>query len=214
MALTIAGDNLESTNLTLLDATPVTIATEGEGAPYRVKQNDDFIVTTTAIVSSSVYRLGPRIPTNARIKAVTIYAKGVDSNSTATAAADINLIFSDAPVGGLAAGSPVLDGTPVSNANLIPTSALTGATTTIATYASPNKMFGAAYLLVGNSAAAKTTDITFLNSFTPQMAQQPLWKALGYTQDPGGFVDFFVVMTANAATAAAGVIYIRATYSV
>lgn len=214
MALTPAGDILESATLTALNTLPISVPSKGEGAVFESKVNDDLITTTVAIVQNSTYHMGPRLPTNAKLKKVTIYAKGIDSNATAAVAADINLIFSDAPTGGIAAGAPVDDGTTLANANQIPTSALTGATTTIASYTSPNKMFASAYVLVANAGAAKTTDLTFNNTYTPAMTQQPLWKALGYTQDPGGFLDFFFVITAAASTAAAGTIYMKVEYCV
>lgn len=213
MALTPAGDILESPTLTLLNAVPVTVPTMGEGAAFAPKQNEDTISPTVAVVQNSTYHMGPRLPTNAKLKAVELYAKGIDSNATAAVAADINLIFSDAPVGGIAAGQPVEDGTTVANANTIPTSALTGATTTIPLYASPNKMFGSAVVLVNNAGAFKTQDLTYINTFTPAMKQLPLWKALGFTQDPGGFFDFFFVVTTAPSTAAAGTISLKATYA-
>lgn len=214
MALTPAGDILESSTLTLLNATPVTVPTMGEGAAASMKQNDDVITTTAAaIVSSSTYHMGPRIPTNAKLKSVELYAKSVDTNATSACAADINLIFSNAPLGGIAAGAPVEDGTTKDNAYTIPTSALTGATTTIAAYSSPNKMFGAAVVLNNNSGAYKTQDLTYANTFTPAMKQLPLWKALGFSQDPGGFFDFFLVITTAPSTAGTGTIHLKASYA-
>ncbi len=213
MTLTAAGDILESQNLINLNNPPILIPTEGEGAAYRVKNNEDFISVTAAIVQYSTYTLGPRIPTNAKIKKVELLTKGIDTNGTATAALDINLIFSDAPLGGIVAGVPSNDGTPPSYAGLIPTSALTGATTTITAYASPNKMFGSAKVLP-NSGTLTVQDITYLNSFTFAMTQIPIWDALGFTQDPGGFFNFFCVNTAAVATAAVGTLGLKVSYSV
>src|ERR1700728_4800860 len=107
MTLTAAGDILESAALINLDVPPVLVPTGGEGAPYRLFSNEDIISPTAANVQFSTYTLGPRIPTNAKVKKVEIYGKGVDSNATAAAAFDVNLIFSDAPLGGIAAGMPV-----------------------------------------------------------------------------------------------------------
>ena len=214
MTLTAAGDILESPGLINLDVPPVLVPTMGEGAPARMWSNDDFVVTTTSVAQYSTYTIGPRIPTNAKIKKVELYTKGIDSNSTATAALDINLIFSDAPLGGIAAGMPVNDGTTATNAGQIPTSALTGAVTSITAYASPNKLFGSAIVLP-NSGTATLQDITFKNTaYTFAATQLPIWDFLGFTQDPGGYFNFFCVNTAAVATAAAGVLGLRVSYAV
>ena len=214
MTLNAAGDILESAGLINLNVPPVLIPTSGEGASARLFSNEDIISPTAANVQFSTYTLGPRIPTNAKLKKLESYVKGVDSNATAAVAMDINLIFSDAPLGGIAAGMPVNDGTPASYAGQIPTSALTGAVTTTTAYASPNKMFGTSQVLVANSGAYKLTDLTYAGTFTPAMSQLPLWDALGFTQDPGGFFNFFLVIETAASTAAAGTIMLRATYAV
>lgn len=214
MTLTAAGDILESANLINLNVPPVLIPTSGEGGAYWMKRNEDLILPTAANVQFSTYTLGPRIPTNAKIKKVQVYAKGIDSNATAAVAMDFNLIFSDAPLGGIAAGMPVNDGTVSSNAGMIPTSALTGALTSITAYASPNKMFGSSVVPVANSGAYKLTDITFANTFTFAMTQLPIWDALGFAQDPGGFFNFFVVVETASSTAAAGQLAILVDYSV
>lgn len=214
MTLTAAGDILESAGLVNLNVPPVLIPTRGEGAAFKALQNEDFVSPTAANVQFSTYTLGPRIPTNARIKKVEIYGKGIDTNATAAFAVDVNLIFSDAPLGGIAAGAPINDGTTAANAGLIPTSALTGATTSITAYSSPNKMFGSAILPVANAGAFKLTDITHQNTFTFAMRQLPIWDALGFTQDPGGFFNFFVVCETASSTAAAGTLGMIVSYAI
>ena len=214
MTLTAAGDILESQGLINLNDPPVLIPSAGEGAPVRLFSNEDIISPTAANVQFSTYTVGPRIPTNAKIKKVEIYAKGIDSNATAAVAMDINLIFSDAPLGGINAGAPVLDGTTQTNAGMIPTSALTGATTSITAYGSPNKMFGSSVVPVANNGAYKLTDVTFANTFTPAMSQLPIWDALGFTVDPGGYFNFFLVVETASSTAAAGTIMMKVSYAV
>lgn len=201
MSLTAAGDILESAVLTNLAATPPVVATSGEGAKARTNRGEDYVTTTSAIVQNSTYLLGPRIPTNAKIKKVSVFGKSIDTNATSAGAADINVIFSDAPNGGLAANPAVLDGTSATNASQIPTSAFTGATTSMTAYSSPNKLFGSAYVLNGNSGAVKNTDQTFVNGYTFAATLAPFWNFLGYTSDPGGFINFFVVITTAPSTA-------------
>ena len=70
MTLTAAGDILESAQLVNLDVPPVLIPTSGEGAPAQLFTNEDIISPTSANVQFSTYTLGPRIPTNAKIKKV------------------------------------------------------------------------------------------------------------------------------------------------
>jgi hypothetical protein len=214
MTLTAAGDILESTQLINLDVPPISIPTSGEGGAHRLHSNEDIISPTAANVQFSTYTMGPRIPTNAKLKKLELYGKGIDSNATAAVAMDINLIFSDAPLGGIAAGQPVNDGTPSSLAGQIPTSALTGSVTTITAYSSPNKMFGSSFVPVANNGAYKLTDITFQNTFTVAMSQLPLWDALGWTSDPGGFFNFFLVIETAANTAAAGTLMMKASYAI
>lgn len=214
MTLTAAGDILESTTLIGMNVPPVLVPTSGEGAPHRLFSNEDIISPTASNVQFSTYTLGPRIPTNAKIKKVEIYGKGIDSNATAAFAIDINLIFSDAPLGGIAAGVPVDDGTTFTNAGLIPTSALTGATTSITAYASPNKMFGSSFVPVANNGAFKLSDVTFQNTFTPAMSQLPIWDALGFTVDPGGYFNFFLVCETASSTAATGTLMMKVSYAV
>jgi hypothetical protein len=206
MTLTAAGDILESAILVGLNNPPLLIPTRGEGASAEIFQQDDIILPTAANVQYSTYTMGPRIPTNAKIKKVSLYGKGIDSNSTAAVAMDINLIFSDAPIGGIAAGEGTNDGTTYANAGQIPTSSLNGTTTSITAYASPNKMFGSSIVPVANSGAYKIQEITYANSFTYADRFLPIWDVLGYTQDPGGFFNFFLVCETAASTAAAGVL--------
>jgi len=214
MTLTAAGDILESATLVNLSTMPVLVPTMGEGARYDVKENEDYVAPTASNVQYSTYTLGPRIPTNAKIKSVSAYCKGVDSNGTAAFAADINLIFSDAPLGGIAAGTPTLDGTSSSYAGQIPTSTLNGTVTSITAYASPNKMFGSAVTLAGNSGAVKIQELTYLNTFLFAHRQLPIWDVLGFTQDPGGFLNFFVVCTTASNTAATGILGLKVAYAI
>lgn len=214
MSLTAAGDILESSTLVNLNSPPVLVPTAGEGASCKLYQNEDLVLPTAANVQFSTYTLGPRIPTNARIKKVQMYGKGIDTNATAAVAVDVNLIFSDAPLGGIAAGMPVNDGTDYVNAGQIPKSTLDGTTTSITAYSSPNKMFGSGVVAVNNAGAYKVQDLTYANIFTFAMRQMPLFEALGYTQDPGGFFDFFVVVETASSTAAAGVLGLIVDYAV
>lgn len=212
MTLTAAGDILESSLLVNLNNPPVSVPSAGEGAAQKINQAEDSVAVTSANVQFSTYTIGPRIPTYAKIKKVSLYTKGIDTNASSTCTYDINVIFSDAPLGGIVAGQPVTDGTSQAYAGQIPTSALTGAVTTITAYASPNKMFGSGVTLAA-SGASDLQDVTFKNTFTFAHRTLPLWDVLGFTQDPGGLFNFFIVQEANSATAAAGTLGLIVDYA-
>ena len=204
MALTPAGDIKESSTLTQLGNVPVTVQTSGEGSVGDLIENEDLVAVTAANVLNSVYYVGPRLPTTAKVKKVQMYGTGIDSNATAGVRYDVNLIFSDAPVGGLAGNAPVLDGTSISYANQIPTTSLNGTVTSVASYTNPNKMFGTAVTPVNNSGAFKLQELTHVGTFTFAMRQIPLWSVLGFPQDPGGYLNFFIVESTASSTAAVG----------
>lgn len=215
MSLVAAGDILESYTLTHLNNPPVLVPTAGEGASARLYRNEDFLSPTAANVQYSTYTLGPRIPTNAKIKKVQMYGHNIDTNATATFAVDVNLIFSDAPIGGIVAGTPVNDGTDYVNAGQIPTSAKDGTTTSITAYSSPNRLFGSAIVANGNGGAKLFQEITFADGFLFSWTQLPIWDVLGFTQDPGGFFNFFLVcVTASGTPSGAGVLGLTVDYVV
>lgn len=200
-----------------LDAQPIIVATTGEGASGNSLTQQDQVAHTSAFGSAAKNASRQcRFPVAAKVKHVYLYTKGLDSNATATGTVDVNIAFSDSTT----------DGTPVGGQGLIPQSALTGAVTTLASYTSPNKMFGSGVALA-NSGAVKYTEVTYQNTYTPALALQPMWAVLGGTgafsaapfnagggfaqqggsgqiDAPGGFFDVLVVVAATAATAATG----------
>lgn len=212
-------ETLLSNNITNLDATPIVVQTSGEGSPGETKGQGDQVAHTSAFGSATKNTSRQcRFSVTAKVKHVYVYTSGLDSNAAATLTLDINVAFSD----------DTRDGTPVGGQSLIPQSARTGAVTTLAAYTSANKMFGVAYP-VANSGAVKYTEVTYLNTFTPALALQPMWAVLGgsgafsaapfnagggFAQQggsgqidaPGGFFDILFVTAATAATAAVGVI--------
>ena len=209
---------LASVNITNLDAQPIVVQTTGEGAAGVMFVQTDQVAHTSAFGSATKNTSRQsRFPVAAKVKHVYIHGKGIDSNATAACAVDINIAFSDSTT----------DGTPIGGQALIPQSALTGAVTSAATYTSPNKMFGSAYVVEANSGAFKYTEVTYLNTYTPALALQPMWAVLGGTgafsaapfnagggfaqqggsgqiDAPGGFFDVLISVQATASTAATG----------
>lgn len=209
---------LSSVAITNLDSFPIVVPTSGEGGQGDMVVQQDQVAHTSAYGSALKNASRQcRFPVTAKVKHVYLYGKGLDSNATAAMSVDINVAFSDSTV----------DGTPVGGQAQIPQSALTGAVTTLASYTSPNKMFGSTYLPENNSGAVKYTEVTYQNTYTPLLAQQPMWAVLGGTgaataapfnagggfaqqggsgqiDSPGGFFDILIVVAATATTAATG----------
>lgn len=209
---------LKSAVITNLDAQPIVVATSGEGAFGSINGQTDNVAHTSAFGSATGNASRQcRFPVTAKVKHVYVYGKGLDSNATAAMAIDINVAFSDSTT----------DGTPIGGQALIPAAAFTGAVTSLAAYSSPNKLFGSAYVAEANAGAVKYTEVTYLNTFTPVMANAPMWANLGGTgnasaapfaagggfaqqggsnqiDNPGGYFDLLLVVQATASTAATG----------
>lgn len=158
---------LKSVQITNLDSQPIVPTQTGESAPADLRTLTGVVAALTGDTTASVYKM-VRIPTNAKVKHVWVYGEVATAGS-----ADLNVAFSDSTT----------DGTPVSLQGTIPQVA-----------SANNKLFGAAQSLV---LAGVNTEFTYANTFTPTMSNEELWKALGYTDDPGGFFDLqFNVTTA------------------
>ena len=222
----MAGPSLSTSsgNVIAMDTVPVLQLTAGEGKPGELQVQDDYIhVTTNMLATLQGWRLC-RIPTAAKVKRLEwMFDAIVDTSSTQALSFDINVMFSDSTV----------DGTPYALQGLIPTSANTGATTTAATYSSPNILFGTV-TLSGNDVNApplvnllyQPIEATFGSSAAGALynsmirTQTPLYELLGfvnaqgYPADPGGYFDIYFATKVAAATAAAGNLFVRCEYVV
>ena len=212
----MANDNVKSQSITNLDASPIVPNSAAQGAAGRKVTVDDWVAATAAGLNSSGswYKI-VRVPTGAIIKSVKVATdKAPDAASAKTVAFDVNLIFSDAAV-------PSFDGTPSWYQGLIPTTANTGGTTTIASYSSPNKIFGQ-FIESSNTAAYGPTDLVFNGIGTTYnfsgITQQPLWQTFGFTDgrgnpaDPGGYFDLMLYVATGATTGQACNIYAQVDY--
>lgn len=214
-------EQLKSTSITNLDATPIVFPTVGEGAGGQLRVKTDVVSPTTAIATFATYRLA-RIPTNSKVKKVQLYTSGGDS-TTAPAGMDVNIAFSDSTA----------DGTPVSFIGTIPSSkhdgtslafnGTTGYSTAYTNSGTGNKLFGIG-ITQGSAGATLNREITFANvtsgvGFRPTDRDDDLWNVLGFTNfagtghDPGGFFDFLIVMN-TVGTPAAGTFAIECDYVV
>lgn len=208
-------DTIKSLSITNIDAVPFQVMGPGQGGIGRpVTVADWCAATATGLqATGSTYRLA-RIPSHAVLQSVVIATdKAPDAASAKTVAFDLNVAFSDS----------VQDGTPVFLQGLIPTSANTGGTTTVAAYSSPNKMFGT-LIETSNTVAYGPTDIVFNGIGTTYnfsgLVQQPLWQTFGFTNaigspaDPGGYFDLLALVITAATTGQACNIYTRITYTI
>lgn len=204
---------LESSILTNLNSLPIQVPTKGEGASSILFTSEDFIVVNSNgdMAVDSYYIMGPRIPTNAKIKKVEAYSSGNNGNNSASL--DVNVIFSDAPSGGLAGGVSVSDGTRPDLAGQIPTAANDGTVTSLALYSNPNILFGSFVI-----SATNWTDLTFATGVSLYVFEDcllPLWKKFGFTQDPGGFFNFaLVVNSGSGGISGSATTGLRVTYAV
>jgi hypothetical protein len=213
----MAKDTVLSQSITNLDNTapPYLANSAGQGAAGRVIEVDDWVAATAAGLGTagSYYKL-VRVPTGAIIKSVEIATdKAPDSGASKLIAFDLNWIFSDSTI----------DGTQASLQGLIPTTGNTGATTTIATYSSPNKMYGQ-FLETSNTLAYGPTNLVFNGIGTTYnflgLTQQPLWQTFGFVDgrgnpaDPNGYFDLLLYVATAAGTAQACNIYAKVTYAI
>jgi hypothetical protein len=215
----MTAENLDSVNITNLDAQPIVIQSQGEGAVGNEFIQTDTVNHTTNFGSATKNSSRQcRIPVEAKIKRVWMYTTGLDSSSAQTITLDVNLSFSDS----------LYDETAPALQSQIPQSGLTGAITTLTSYSSPNKMFGAA-LTVAASGAVQFTEVTYKNLWTPALGLLPAWAAMGgsgaataavqtagggFAQQggsgqicsPGGWFDLLIVTAHTATTNATGTI--------
>jgi hypothetical protein len=207
----MAAENLKSTSITNLDSTPAIANTRGSGASAYTYNVDDTVAATAAglAATASTYRMC-RIPVEAKIKSLSLaVSTGLDTNASPTLVFDLNLAFSDSTT----------DGTPQTVTGQIPTSANTGATTTVGTYSSPNLLFGQTTGTQAKTTFVKTaTSLTFNgvgSNYAITFPQTELWSLFGFTNpysvalDCGGFFDLLLYTSTGAATGVAGTIYAK-----
>lgn len=226
----MAVDVAKSIQVTNLDAwngppTPLQISASGEWGPGHLLEIDGYCTANATNIhggTGNTYRLC-RFPVVAKIKTVEVQSTVLDSGATQTLALDFNVAFSDSTG----------DGTNVNNQGQIPTTAGGGAVTSIATYSSPNKLWGT-ITQSGSNVGISLTNITFNGTnFTSTTLTNtlvvpykygytniPLWELFtfvngqGYAAQPDGYFDLLAYNSAVAATGAAGNLWGRVTYVV
>lgn len=166
---------LKSTPITNLDTIPVTPNTTGEGAPGYLRSSEGFVTAVAADAAGSTYRL-VRVPSNAKIKAVTFRSEAQGAGKV-----QLSAYYSDSTV----------DGTAVANQGLVVPS--TGA----AFFADDIDCASAVTPVdkLGTGTAP---------GWNMSMWNTPLWSALGLTSDPGGYIDVVAVVHTTAITTGTG----------
>ena len=203
----MANDTVKSVSITNLDTVPIIKPNAGAGGLGRTIAVDDYCTATAAGLQSagSWYKL-VRIPTWALVKSVKLAADS-GPNLSGALAVDLNLVFSDSAD----------DGTPTWLQGLIPQSGNTGSTTTIASYTTPNKIFGtwkptaAATLIEPTELVLNGLGSAY--ALTGGFMNLPLYQLFGFTDgrgepsDPGGYFDLMAYVATGATTGAACNIY-------
>ena len=202
-------DTTKSTSITNLDTVPIIKPTAGAGGLARSVTIDDYCAATAAGLQSagSWYKL-VRVPTWVLVKSVEV-AADTGPNLNGSLAIDLNWVFSDSAD----------DGTPVWLQGLIPTSANTGGTTTIASYSSPNKMYGT-WKPAASASLIEPTQEIFNGlganyALTGGFMNLPLYQIFGFTDgrgepsDPGGYFDLMAYVATGATTGGACNIYAK-----
>lgn len=182
----MVADTVKSASITNLDGTTVLMNTAGEGGPALTRMLSDYAAATAAGLAdtTSTYRI-LRLPSNVVMQDLTVFTKaGLDSSTGL--AIDVGAYYSD---------SPNEDGTAPSNS---------GAAISTNCFLS-NTAFG-------QSSAG--SNLNALANLDANLRTSQLWKQVGLTSDPGGFIDVVVaVHTAKTGTASAGNIGLRALYA-
>lgn len=218
----MATDAVKSTSLTNLDATPIQVMPPAQGGISRWSIVDDYATTTvTGLQSTGSYYKLVRIPSGAIVKRVTVWSdKALDAKASApTLGLDFNIVFSDSTD----------DGTPSFLQGGVPQTGTGATTTTLATYSSPNILFGTLVTSTaagggGNTAALGPTELLMNGSRTnyplTSLVNEPLWQLFNYTDgrsnpaDPGGYFDLVAYVSTAAATGVAANIYVQVIYGI
>ena len=176
--------HLKATALTNLDASPILEPNTGAGGATLNRSADGYAVPLANDATTSTYQL-VRIPSTAIVKQVKF-------GSQAQAAGKFNL--------GLYFSTSLKDGTAASNQNSdgTPKVAAASADSFFATDVDCASAVQAANYTNGNGT---TTSYTF------DLMQEPIWKALGLSTDPGGFFDVCATCHTTAVTTGTGKIY-------
>lgn len=210
-------DTIKSQSITNTDAVPTVPNTAAQGATGRLVSVEDYCAATATglAASTSWYKLC-RFPTGAILKSVVLATdKAPDTSTAVLTAFDLDIIFSDD-------ASPAGDGTPVWYQGLIPTTANTGGTTTIAAYSTPNKLLGT-YNPPSHTTGILPVEVIFNGIGATynfqQLVMQPLWQTFGFVDgrgspaDPGGYFDLMVFNATAAGTGQACNIWAKVMYS-
>ena len=203
-------DTVKSTSITNLDTVPIIKPTAGAGALANIIQVDDYCAATATGLQSagSWYKL-VRVPTWALVKSVNVGSDAGPNLSGTALAVDLSWVFSDSAD----------DGTPVSLQGLIPQSGNTGSTTSVASYVTPNKIYGT-WKPAASAAVIEPTELIFNGltsgyAFTLGFMNLPLYQIFGFTDgrgnpaDPGGYFDLMAYVATGATTGGACNLYAK-----
>jgi hypothetical protein len=164
--------------------TPVIVPSAGKGAPGKVVEQSDYVVTTTAGLqtNATTYAL-VRLPWTAKLKELKLTVDAALDTSTGLAL-DVGAYYTDSLVEGLV--NPALAGTAVGVA-----------------------VFASQITTLRSSALGPVEALT---AYSVVNRNKELWDGLGLAANPGGFCDIVVAVHTAATTGGATNLQARATY--
>lgn len=198
--------HVESTPLANLDAvaSPFIVLknTAGEGGPAGVKTVDAYLTPTASADADSTFQL-VRLPSNAILKEVLITA---GSQGSAGGLFDIGFCYA---TDNLSASSK-LNHSPLVVADF----PANGRTAIAAAALDPESQSSWFHGLPGVTLTVNGTTpaLAVPNKWTADTYNQPIWKMIGLTSDPGGNFDLVVCPTEGLGTSA-GLIYAQVKYT-
>ena len=177
----MAVEALKAIAITNADATPIKPNAAGAGAPGIMREIDGFVTISAAASVASTYRMC-RIPTNAKVKSVTL-----ESEAQGAGKINLSVYYSDSTT----------DGTAAANVGVIvPT---TG-----------DQFFASDVDLASLVTPTNVTNES--TNYSLDKRQKALWDALGLATDPGGFFDVVAVVHTTAVTTGTGKMGVRVSF--
>jgi hypothetical protein len=193
----MSADTLKSASITNLDASTLTPNTSGEGGAGILREISDFVTPTTGGLgdTTSTYRI-LRLASNVVLKALRLEAGAVLDSGGASAAlkVDVGAYYSD---------STNNDGTAPANSGVVINDNC---------FADARAFGTTADNVVSGIAKQGDLNVDAMSSLNRNLINSQLWKQVGLSSDPGGYIDIVVTVETAANTAVATPFALRAMF--
>lgn len=194
----MSADTLKSASITNLDSTTLTPNTSGEGGGAIMREISDFVTPTTGGLgdTTSTYRI-LRLPSNVVLKELRLSAAARLDSGGASAAltVDVGAYYSD---------SPNNDGTSGANS---------GAVISDNCFLDAHSFATTLDSVASGVAKPGDMNIDAMGNLNRNLITSQLWKQVGLSSDPGGYIDIVVGIEAAANTAVATPFALSAKYA-